>query len=93
MSETWSAYLKTGESSERDWLLANRHATPAEYSTFLLFVETHPNPIDAIDATQMETADLIALIDTHTGPSAVHVTRGQAQEIYKLLMPQVTEPE
>ena len=90
----WSAYLKDESiiSPERDYLLTI-HSTPAEYSTFLLFVQTHPDPVDAIDATQTNedgepvysTEELIALISTHTGPSAVHITTGQAQEVYKIL--------
>ena len=90
----WSAYLKDESiiSPERDYLLTI-HPTPAKYSTFLLFVQTHPEPIDAIDATQTNddgepvysTEQLIALISTHKGPNAVHVTTGQAQEVYKIL--------
>ena len=87
----WSAYLKTGVSQEREDLLT-RFPTPAEYSTFYLFVETHPNPIDPIDCTKTIDGEpeytidqLISLISTHTGPSAVHVSIGQATEIYNLL--------
>mgnify|MGYP003655992723 CR=1 FL=1 len=82
----WSAYLKDESiiSEERDYLLTI-HSTPAEYSTFLLFVQTHPNPINAIDASELDTDELTALITTHTGPNAVHVTTGQAQAVYKLL--------
>ena len=89
----WAAYLKNPSivSPERDYLLTI-HPTPAEYSTFYLFVETHPNPIDPIDATQTIDGEpeytidqLISLISTHTGPNAVHVSIGQSQEIYKLL--------
>ena len=96
----WSAYLKDTDSTELADML-QRFPTPAEYSTFYLFVDTHPNPIDAIDATQTNAEgepeytieQLIALIDTHTGPGAVHVTRGQSQEIYRLLMPQLDGTE
>lgn len=101
----WSAYLKTGGSQEREDLLT-RFPTPAEYSTFLLFVETHPNPTDPIDCTKTIPSDdpeigstpeytidqLISLISTHTGPSAVHVSIGQATEIYNLLMPDLDTP-
>ena len=82
----WSAYLKDPLiiSTERDYLLTI-HSKPAEYSTFYLFVQTHPNPANAIDATELGTDELIALISTHTGPGAVNVTTGQAQEVYKLL--------
>jgi len=95
----WAAYLKTGISEERDWLLANRHSNPAEYSTFLLFVETHPNPTDAIDCTKTIDGEpeysidqLISLISTHTGPNAVHVSPGQATEIYSLLHTDLDTP-
>ena len=88
-----AAYIKHPEleSPERDELLA-KHPTPAEYSTFFLFCETHPNPVDAIDCTktidgesEYSTDDLIALISTHTTAQAVHVTLGQANTIYELL--------
>tara|TARA_R110000850_G_scaffold269167_2_gene401011 strand:- start:8737 stop:9015 length:279 start_codon:yes stop_codon:yes gene_type:complete len=86
LRNTWVAYLKDESiiSPERDYLLTI-HPTPAEYSTFYLFVQAHPNPIDAIDATELGTDELIALISTHTGPNAVHVTTEQAQEVYKIL--------
>lgn len=101
----WAAYLKTGISPEREDLL-QRFPTPAEYSTFLLFVETHPNPIDAIDCTKTIQSDdpeigsipeytidqLISLISTHTGPNAVHVSPGQATEIYNLLHTDLDTP-
>ena len=106
----WSAYLKGTEeepiiSPEREDLLT-RFPTPAEYSTFYLFVETHPSPTDAIDCTEMiyssdpevgaypiYTIDqLISLISTHTGPNAVHITKGQATEIYNLLHTDLDTP-
>ena len=98
MNNLWAAYLKTGTSPEREDLLT-RFPTPAEYSTFYLFVETHPNPIDPIDCTKTIDGEpeytidqLISLISTHTGPSAVHVSIGQATEIYNLLMPDLDTP-
>ena len=94
----WAAYLKTGISPEREDLLTV-HETPAEYSTFYLFVETHPNPVDAIDCTQTIDGEpeysidqLIQLISTHTGPNAVHVSPGQATEIYNLLHTDLDTP-
>ena len=95
----WSAYLKDGNitSPERDYLLTV-HKTPAEYSTFYLFVETHPNSVDAIDCTKTIDGEpeytidqLISLISTHTGPNAVHVSPGQATSVYNLLNPEVVE--
>jgi len=83
----WATYLKTGENIERDWLLENRHPTPAEYSTFLLFVETHPNPANPMDATEMAAEDLASLIPAHVGPNAVHISISQATEMYNILIP------
>ena len=82
-----AAYVKDENliSPERDYILTNMHPTPAEYSTFYLICETHPNPVNPIDATEYETEDLIALISTHNTPNAVHVTLGQANTIYNLL--------
>ena len=85
----WATYKTAGESTERDYM---REKWP-QSSVFesgggmYLFVETHPNPVDAVDATQLTTEQLIALIDTHAGPNAVHVTKSQASTVHAILAP------
>ena len=85
----WATYKTTGASTERDYM---REEWP-QSSVFesgggmYLFVENHPNAVDAVDATQLTTEQLIALIDTHTGPNAVHVTKSQASAVHAILAP------
>lgn len=85
----WSVYKIEGESPERDYM-RNKWPQSSAFESgggMYLFVETHSTPVDAVDATKLTTEQLIALINTHTGPNAVHVTKSQASTVHAILAP------
>ena len=93
--KNWSAYLKDTDSTELADMLA-KFPTPAEYSkdtprAFYLFVDTHPSPVNAIDATEYTTEQLINLLMTHSTDQGVLMTSDQATAVWNVLKPEVIE--
>jgi len=102
-NKLWSAYIsntKPGEkiqleSPELEELLA-RHPGASHYYkegvyNIRLITCSVDNPVNAIDATEYTTEELINLLMTHNTEQGVLMTSGQATAVYNVLKPEVIE--
>ncbi len=97
-NRTWSAYLHQDEihTIEEREKLYQRHSTPSHFEkegvyNIVLFTCSMLSPVNAIDATEYTTEDLINLLMTHSTDQGVLMTSGQATAVYNVLKPEVIE--
>lgn len=87
MTHKCAAYLLTENPTPELIALGEKFPQAAEYpdQNIVLFAETSPNSVDAVDASLLTTEELIGLISTHKTPNAVEMTVGQASAVYNIL--------
>lgn len=85
MTDIAAAYRLDVESQEREDMYSVLKGATYDKHNFVVFAYPHANTAGPVDATELEISEVLELIDTHTGPNAVHITHGQVIKIYNIL--------